>query len=204
MFCHYLKDALFKKFSLSVDVFVSRRKKHVHIAFKIPISEYESFDDLIDFLSNEWEKRKICFGSYKMVYHRLIDSMKWKFDYVFFEKKKEKVMENSVQERLRDKIVDVIHEILTIRYCFIKISQPKKGHTYLIVRKKRGRVIGGEKQAFHKKIFDVLSSVLNWHCERHKLLIEKYFFDPKVLKDCPGYHFHYFLVSCDKYVNQYF
>ena len=46
VFCCYLKDVLSKKFSLDADVFVSRKKKHMHIAFKIPISEYESFDDL--------------------------------------------------------------------------------------------------------------------------------------------------------------
>ena len=32
---------------------------------------------------------------------------------------------------------------------------------YLIVRKKRGRLVGEEKQALHKKIFDVSSSVFN-------------------------------------------
>ena len=46
VFCCYLKDVLSKKFSLDADVFVSRKKKHMHIAFKILISEYESFDDL--------------------------------------------------------------------------------------------------------------------------------------------------------------
>ena len=83
----YLKDALSKKFSFDCDAFVSRKKKHVHIAFKISISEYESFDRLVDFISNEWEKRKIFFEDYKMIYSRLISSLKWKFDYVFFERK---------------------------------------------------------------------------------------------------------------------
>ena len=61
MFCCYLKDALSKKFSLDTDVFVSRKKKDVHIAFKIPTLEYESFDRLIDFISDEREKRKTFF-----------------------------------------------------------------------------------------------------------------------------------------------
>ena len=38
VFCCYLKDALSKKFSLDADVFVPKKKRHVHIAFKIPIS----------------------------------------------------------------------------------------------------------------------------------------------------------------------
>ena len=87
MFCSHLKDALSKKFSFDADVFVSRKKKHMHIAFKLPISEYESFDRLIDYISDEWEKRKIFFEDYKMIYPRLITSLKWKFHYVFFERK---------------------------------------------------------------------------------------------------------------------
>ena len=83
VFCCYLKDALSKKISLDADVFVSRKKKHVHIAFKIPISEYEFFDRLIDSISDEWEKRKIFFEDYKMIYPRLITSLKWKFDCLF-------------------------------------------------------------------------------------------------------------------------
>ena len=53
VFCCYLKDALSKKFSFDADVFVLRKKKHVHIAFKIPISEYRSFDRPIDFISDK-------------------------------------------------------------------------------------------------------------------------------------------------------
>ena len=59
----------------------------MHIDFKMPIFEYESFDRLIGFISNEWEKKKIFFEDYKMIYPRLISSLKWKLDYVFFETK---------------------------------------------------------------------------------------------------------------------
>ena len=52
VFCCHLKDAFLRKFSLDTDVLVSRKKKHVNITFKIPISEYKSFDKLIDFISN--------------------------------------------------------------------------------------------------------------------------------------------------------
>lgn len=36
----------------------------------------------------------------------------------------------------------------------------KKGHIYLIVRKKGGRLIGKENQAAYKKIFNVSNSFL--------------------------------------------
>ena len=81
----------------------------------------------------------IFFSNYKMVYPRLISLIKWKFDYVFFEKKK-KMQRQQILEQLCNKIVDVINEMFTKKYYFVKISQSKKEHVYLVVRKKRGRL----------------------------------------------------------------
>ena len=86
----FKRSSFKKKFSLDADVFVLRKKKHVHIAFKIPTTEYESFGRLIDFISDEWQKRKIFFEDYKMIYPLLITSLKWKFDYFLFERKAKK------------------------------------------------------------------------------------------------------------------
>ena len=55
VFCCYLKDALKEK-----------------ACTYIPISEYESFDILMDFISNDWEKKEIFFEDYKMIYPRLM------------------------------------------------------------------------------------------------------------------------------------
>ena len=71
-------------------IFVPKKKKHVYLAFKLPHSDYNYFDKVIDLISHNWERRKIFFAEYEMIYPRLISSMKWKFDYVFFEKKREK------------------------------------------------------------------------------------------------------------------
>ena len=68
-------------------------------------------------------------------------------------------MENNALEKMYNKIVVVIYETFTRKYYFMKISQSKKGHTYLIARKKRGRLLGEEKNALHKKIFDIFRSV---------------------------------------------
>ena len=39
-------------------VSLCQKKRLAHIAFKIPISEHQSFDQLIEFISKEWGKRK--------------------------------------------------------------------------------------------------------------------------------------------------
>ena len=71
VFCCYLKDALSKKFS-STPTYWFEKRRDMHFAFKIPISKYESFDRLTDFISNECENRNIFFDDYKMIYPSLI------------------------------------------------------------------------------------------------------------------------------------
>ena len=122
VFCYYLKEALLKEFSVDVDVFVSKKRRHVHITFKIPIPEYQSFDQLIEFIAKEWGKN--FFSDYKMTYPRLINPMRWWDGNLI------------MLEKLCNKTVDVINETLTKKYHFVKISQSKKGHIYLIVKKK--------------------------------------------------------------------
>ena len=46
----------FKKNSYLMLMFLPD-KNHVYIAFKIPISDYDYFDKLIDFISQEWGKK---------------------------------------------------------------------------------------------------------------------------------------------------
>ena len=115
------KKALSKKILTRCWRFYLKIKKHVHIAFKIPISEYKSFDKLIDIISDEWEKRKTFFENYKMVYPRLTSSLKWKFDYVFFEKKVKNGKRNP-RKAESQKSRCCVWEIY-IKYYFVKISQ---------------------------------------------------------------------------------
>ena len=86
VFCDYIREAILEIFHLEVDVYVSRKKSLVHFAFKKPLSRYSDFDNIIQFVSDGWRKRKIFFTNYKMVYPMLISSFKWKYDYVFFKK----------------------------------------------------------------------------------------------------------------------
>ena len=91
-------------------------------------------------------------------------------------------MENKMLEKLYNKIVDVVYETLTRKYYIVKISQSKKGHIYLLVRKKRGKLIGDEKNPLHKKIFETSISVFKWYGDKHYFLGEKYFRKPKLIK----------------------
>ena len=133
VFCYYLKEALLKEFSLDVDVFVSK-KRHVQISFKIPISECKIFWSTCWIYLKGVGKKKKELSDYKMTYSRLISSMRWKFDYVFFEKKKK--WKTLCKKNYAIKWLMWSMKTFTKKYYFAKISQSKKGHIYLIVRKK--------------------------------------------------------------------
>ena len=97
----------------------------------------------------------------------------------------------SVLEKLCKNKVDVVHKTFTRKYYLFKISKKKRGYIYLIV-KKRGLLLYEEKEAPHRKIFIVVSSIFSWYCKRQKQLEKKYFFNQKLIKECSRYHFHYF------------
>ena len=66
--------------------------------------------------------------------------------------------------KLCNNIVDAIKEIFTKRHYIIRISQAKNGNVYLIVKKRRGRLLGEERTAPCKAIEKVSSIVFPWHC----------------------------------------
>ena len=71
-------------------MYISQKKGQVHVAFRKSISDYDCFDKILEFISEEWEKRKFFFEGYELIYHRLITSLKWRFDYLIFKKEKGK------------------------------------------------------------------------------------------------------------------
>ena len=65
----------------------------------------------------------------------------------------------AVLEKFCKNLVDVIYETFMTKYYIVRISQSKRGHIDLIVRKKRGRLLYQEKKALHMKIFDIVTNV---------------------------------------------
>ena len=58
-----------------------------------------------------------------------------------------KKMENNTLEKMCNKIVDAIYETFTRKYYFVQINQSRKGYVYLIVREKKGKLLGEEVNA---------------------------------------------------------
>ena len=58
-FCICLRSSLSQKFKVEVDVYVSKKKKLVHMSFLKPLISYSFFEELIDFVESHWKKRKV-------------------------------------------------------------------------------------------------------------------------------------------------
>ena len=70
-----------------VEVYFSRRRRYIHFAFEIPTSQFERKNEFFKEIENFYKRNlKTDFIMLKPV--RLINTIKWKFDYVFFRKRK--------------------------------------------------------------------------------------------------------------------
>ena len=58
VFCCYIKEELSKKFTIEADVFVSKKKELVHFPFTRPLISYPFYDEIVDFVVDQWEERK--------------------------------------------------------------------------------------------------------------------------------------------------
>ena len=71
-----------EKFGIEFDVFVSKKKKLVHLSLEKPLTSYEFFKDMIEQIRCYWIKRKQSFPGYRFTYIKLNQSLKWRFDYI--------------------------------------------------------------------------------------------------------------------------
>ena len=81
-FCRVLTDSLRSKFEIEVEVFVSKKKKAVHMSLMKPLLSYEFFNDMIKFIRKFWNCRQKFYPGYLFVYPKLKQSLKWRFDYI--------------------------------------------------------------------------------------------------------------------------
>ena len=75
VFCYYLKEALLKEFSLDADVFVLQKKEMYTLLLKFQYQSTNLLTNLLNLSQRSREKKKEI-SDYKMIYSRLINSMR--------------------------------------------------------------------------------------------------------------------------------
>ena len=68
--------------------FVSRHNRYVHMGLNRPLHSVENFMEVLQFIENLWNEKKIgdeLFILYR--YPEIVHSVKWKYGYLIFQKK---------------------------------------------------------------------------------------------------------------------
>ena len=87
-FCQCLRLALLEKFNIDVNVFVSKKKKLLHLSLEKPLISYQSVKEIVSFVRNYWRQQKYFYPDYFYIRPRLNQSLKWRYDYIFLVKNK--------------------------------------------------------------------------------------------------------------------
>lgn len=117
-FCRRLRQSLSERFDIYVDVYVSKKKKLVHMSLVKPLLSWYFFEDIIKFVKEYWNKRKCFYPGYFIDYPRLNQSLKWRCDYVIIVKTKHK--------NITDNLLDRFYEALEL---FMKRKFDTYGYT---------------------------------------------------------------------------
>ena len=87
IFCICLTDALSKRFTTDAIIFVSKKKKHIHLSLNKPLSEYHNYKSIITFIRKYFEETRFFCEPYILNFPRLNQSIKWRHDYILAIKK---------------------------------------------------------------------------------------------------------------------
>ena len=93
-FSSHLEQSLSNKIKIEVDVFVSKKKKLVHLSLFKPLLSYEFFKEIIDYIRCYWNDRKKNFPEHFLICSKLNQTLKWHFDYIIIVKNKTRSKKN--------------------------------------------------------------------------------------------------------------
>ena len=90
-FCRVLTDSLRSRFNIEVDVFVSKKKKIVHMSLMKPLISDEFFKDILKFIEKFWCRRQKFYSGYFFIYPKLNQNIKWRFNYIIVNNNRYKI-----------------------------------------------------------------------------------------------------------------
>ena len=77
-----------KKFSILASCFISKKKKIFRICFEQQFISYPNFQDIINLITLHWKERKYFLDNCQLIYPKIIQSIKFKYDYISFVRKR--------------------------------------------------------------------------------------------------------------------
>ena len=119
----------------------------------------------------------------------------------FFRKKIIMATKHQLLDDLCEKFIDSMSKKYSKKVDYMRITQSKNGRIYLIIRKKRGRLIHQDKKRLFFEAEWIAKSEYCWHSDNSRFTYRNLFENFRLLKETSGYHFHLLLISVDYYCN---
>lgn len=199
-FCRGLTDALCSEFDIDMDVFVSKKKKIVHLSLYKPLISYSYFKDIIRFIQTYWKERKHFFSSYLLQYPLLNQSVKWRFDYIIAATKNIDNKRNKM-DALLDRFYEDIENALRnkFREYIIKVSQLNCSF-FVLIKRPRGKILGEKRKYLYENLKEITENIYRKYASDSSDFERQYFPYLKLIKCYGNYHYH-FLVAKKDYFN---
>ena len=77
-FCTNLTERPINRFKIDAKVFVSKKKKHIHLPLTKPLFEHHDYKQIISFISKYFEDRIMFCEPYVLNFSKLNQSIKWR------------------------------------------------------------------------------------------------------------------------------
>ena len=128
-----------------------------------------------------------------MIYPKLNQSLKWKNDYIFLEKAKNN---NNVYRDL-DNMFEDLKNSFSIQFSslfyHVKKSQLKNSF-YVLIRKKRGKVLGDKRKQLFDHLKDISENICNSCPKNNNDVTLRYFPYFCLIRNYGNYHFHFLVI----------
>ena len=156
-FCQVLADSLMEEFEIEVDVFVSKKKKIVHMSL---MNSYKFFKKIINFIKSYWYRRQKFYPVYFFVYPKLNQSLQWRFDYIIVGNNRYKSKKN--MDNLLDRFFEQLEISLTQKFprYIAKFSQVK-GSFFVLIKKPRGKFLNDDLKYLCDKVQYISENIKN-------------------------------------------
>lgn len=157
-----------------------------------PLLSWYFFEDIIEFVKEYWNKRKCFYPGYFIVYPRLNQSLKWRYDYVIIVKNKHKKITENLLDRFYEALELFIKRKFDTYGYIVKIPQVK-GSFYGLIRRPRGKILH-ENLKYMIDNINYISEKNYRRFARHSNRFRYNFFPYFKLVRCYGNYQYHFLV----------
>ena len=193
-FCTNLTERLINRFKIDATVFVSKKKKHIHLSLKKPLFEHRNYKQIIRFIRKYSEDRIMFCEPYVLNFPKLSQSIKWRHEYILAIKKSTAF---DTMDAMLDRFFEEVERNFKENFKQYRVEVSEmSGSFFVLVKRRRGKILGEQQ----KLLFDTLKKLTEdtylKFSNMYSIFEKSYIPYFRLAKSYGIFHFHVF--SCKK------